>query len=97
VPGADSASEKTRAPRVLPSDRSATNVPQSCAAEGLYTVQELAAKLRLPISWVYERTRKNELPHGRYGKYIRFTDDDLRDIIAMGAANRRPPSREEHR
>jgi excisionase family DNA binding protein len=46
-------------------------------------VQGAAAKLNLPQSWLYERTRKNEIPFRRFGKYIRFTDDDLENIIAL--------------
>jgi excisionase family DNA binding protein len=48
-------------------------------------VQEAAAKLNLSPSWLYERTRKNAMPFRRFGKYIRFTDDDLEAIIASGA------------
>ena len=59
----------------------------SSASKRLYTVQEAAAKLNLPSSWLYERTRKNEIPFRRFGKYIRFTDEDLEAIIACGATN----------
>lgn len=50
--------------------------PQSpAAAERLLTVQEVAELLRLPVSWVYERTRwqgNQQLPHMKMGKYLRF-------------------------
>ena len=65
----------------------ASSVKASSAPGPLYTVQEAAAKLHLWPSWLYERTRKNEIPFRRFGKYIRFTDDDLAAIIASGATN----------
>lgn len=48
----------------------------------LYTVQEAADTLQLPKSWIYERTRKKAIPFHRLGKYVRFTTDDLAQIIA---------------
>ena len=68
--------------------QSTTSSPKgSRASNRLYTVQEAAAKLNLSPSWLYERTRRNELPFRRFGKYIRFNDDDLEAIVASGAAN----------
>ncbi len=48
--------------------------------ESLLTVREVAALLRVPVSWVYERTRRrgNErLPHLKMGKYLRFRHQDI--------------------
>lgn len=50
--------------------------------ERLLTVQELAKALRVPQSWVYERTRPGSverLPCYRLGKYIRFK---LSEVLA---------------
>ena len=41
------------------------------------TVQEAAALLRVPVSWLYERTRTNSVPHVKLGKYLRFDRDEL--------------------
>jgi predicted DNA-binding transcriptional regulator AlpA len=44
-------------------------------SEELLTVSEVAAALKVPISWVYERTRRSgtdQLPHFKLGKYLRF-------------------------
>jgi excisionase family DNA binding protein len=49
-----------------------------------YTVEDLAAILKVPVTWIYERTRKNVIPHHRFGKYIRFTEADLYAIEASG-------------
>jgi len=43
--------------------------------EALLTVHEVAELLRVPTSWVYERTRRrgmDRLPHIKIGKYLRF-------------------------
>lgn len=47
----------------------------SAAREVLLTVSEVAELLRVPVSWVYERTRRRgdeRLPHIKVGKYLRF-------------------------
>jgi excisionase family DNA binding protein len=41
----------------------------------LMTVAETARVLHVPVSWVYERTRrrgKERIPHLKLGKYLRF-------------------------
>ena len=49
-------------------------------AETLLTVQEVAALLKVPVSWVYERTRRRgseRLPHVKVGKYVRFRPAEI--------------------
>jgi hypothetical protein len=42
--------------------------------------EELAAKLKVPLSWVYEQSRLGNIPTHRIGaRYIRF---DLAEVIA---------------
>jgi excisionase family DNA binding protein len=41
------------------------------------TVQEAAELLRVPVSWLYDRTRTNSVPHVKLGKYLRFDRDEL--------------------
>jgi len=48
----------------------------------LFTIKEAAEVLRIPISWLYERTRRNAIPCRRIGKYVRFTQQDLNEIIS---------------
>jgi excisionase family DNA binding protein len=41
----------------------------------LLTVSEIAQTLRVPVSWVYGRTRRRgseRMPHIKLGKYLRF-------------------------
>ena len=43
--------------------------------EAFLTVHEVAEFLKVPVSWVYERTRRRgmeRLPHLKIGKYLRF-------------------------
>ena len=43
--------------------------------QDLMTVAETAEWLKVPVSWVYERTRKrgrDRIPHIKLGKYLRF-------------------------
>ncbi len=46
----------------------------------LLTVKEVATLLRVPVSWVYDRTRKrsiDRLPGIRLGKYWRFRQGEV--------------------
>src|SRR4029453_11472174 len=38
----------------------------------LFTAEELARQLKVPVSWVYEKSRQGRLPTHRIGKYLRF-------------------------
>ncbi len=50
----------------------------------LLTVDELAAWLKVPPSWIYERTRRRgegRLPHIKLGKYLRFEAAAVRAFL----------------
>ena len=52
--------------------------------EELLTVSEVAAFLKVPISWVYERTRRlgnQRLPYVRLGKYLRFSLSEIKNWL----------------
>jgi excisionase family DNA binding protein len=60
------------------------HVPESLslanAERALLTVDEVAALLKVPPSWVYDRTRlrtKDRIPGFRLGKYWRFRETDV--------------------
>ena len=40
----------------------------------LIAVGELAKRLNVPVSWIYQRTRLGQeaIPHVKMGKYVRF-------------------------
>jgi excisionase family DNA binding protein len=44
---------------------------------GWLTIDEAAALLRVPKSWLYERTRLNTVPHVKLGKYLRFDREEF--------------------
>ena len=46
----------------------------------LLTVQELAKRLKVPVGWVYSRTRDTRpgaLPRLKVGKYLRFRFEEV--------------------
>ena len=43
----------------------------------LVTVQEMATILRVPKSWLYERTRRNQIPYLKLGRYVRFEPEHV--------------------
>lgn len=45
--------------------------------EALLTVQDVARRFNVPVSWVYAKAEANELPHRKLGKYLRFDATDL--------------------
>jgi len=60
-----------------------TAVANASKAE-LLTPEELAERLKVPESWVYEQSRMNKIPTHRMGRYIRF---DLREVIESQKKN----------
>jgi excisionase family DNA binding protein len=65
------------------------SAPRDELAE-LLTLDEVVTWLRVPRSWVYERTRKGQIPHVRLGKYLRFPRQALAEWL--GAQHREGPS-----
>jgi excisionase family DNA binding protein len=52
--------------------------------EELLTVSEVASTLKVPVSWVYERTRRSgtdQIPHFKLGKYLRFRWSAVREWL----------------
>jgi excisionase family DNA binding protein len=50
----------------------------------LMTVSEIAGFLKVPVSWVYERTRRRgieRLPHVKLGKYLRFSLPEVKEWL----------------
>lgn len=42
--------------------------------QNLIGINEMAEKLSVAPSWIYQRTRTNEIPHYKIGKYVRFDE-----------------------
>lgn len=54
------------------------------------TAQELAQKLKVPLSWIYDRTRKKgpeSIPHYKLGKYIRFSESEVLEYMKVKGFN----------
>ena len=54
------------------------------ASDELLTIDELAAILKVPRSWIYLHTRKRSkttIPHVKIGKYLRFSEADVRRFL----------------
>jgi predicted DNA-binding transcriptional regulator AlpA len=48
--------------------------------DGLVGAADIAQLLHVPISWVYERTRRrgvDRMPHFKLGKYLRFSKEEV--------------------
>jgi excisionase family DNA binding protein len=64
--------------------------------DSLMTVEEVAKLLRVPASWVYERTRRQcnqRMPGFRLGKYWRFRLDDVLAWIERQRVGPKPNAR----
>jgi len=58
--------------------------------DALLTASEVAQLLKVPVSWVYERTRGrgfDRLPHFKLGKYLRFSKKEILDWLDKERAN----------
>ncbi len=54
--------------------------PLAMPVNSLLNVKDVAELLKVPLSWVYERTRKRgqeRIPGFRLGKYWRFREADV--------------------
>jgi excisionase family DNA binding protein len=66
---------------------------ESDSLDPLLTVEEVAKLLKVPVSWVYERTRQRSLdriPGFRLGRYWRFRERDVVTWIERQKVGARP-------
>ena len=45
--------------------------------QNLIGINEMAKKLDVPVTWLYSRTRTNEIPHFEIGKYVKFDPEKV--------------------
>ena len=50
---------------------------QAAQNRSLLTPEEVAQYFQVNRQWVYERTCKNEIPHIKVGKYLRFQREEI--------------------
>lgn len=51
----------------------------------LYTPSEAAEVLRVPESWLRKKAAARVIPYTFLGKHLRFSDDDLEQIVQSGS------------
>lgn len=44
----------------------------------LLNAKEVATMLSVPQTWVREHTRSGTIPHVRFGRYVRYSEADVR-------------------
>jgi excisionase family DNA binding protein len=65
-------------------DQRPASAPDDFRSWELLTVHDVAALLRVPVSWVYDHTRRgahDALPVVKVGKYVRFRPSDLLEYV----------------
>ena len=62
--------------------------------ERLLDPEELAGRLKVPLSWVYEQSRRGKIPTIRIGKYVRFK---LNEVLKTRGVIKMVPSIKKHR
>lgn len=50
----------------------------------LLTPEELAERLKVPVTWIYEQSRQGNIPTHRIGRYIRFDFHEVLDSQKKG-------------
>jgi hypothetical protein len=53
----------------------------------LFTAEQASEFLNLPVSWLEKRGAARSIPCTYEGKYLRFSTQNLRDLIADGNVN----------
>lgn len=56
------------------------------SVDRLVNVEEIAAVLGVPTSWVCMHTAAGTIPHVRVGRYVRFRVGDVLDWLAARAS-----------
>ncbi|MCL7377048.1 helix-turn-helix domain-containing protein [Streptomyces sp. 35G-GA-8] len=51
----------------------------------LYTADQAAQLLQIPVSWLRKKATAHAVPHTRIGRHLRFSASDLKSIIRTGA------------
>lgn len=52
--------------------------------ETLLTPEEVADRLKVKASWVYQAAQRDALPSVKVGRYVRFREADIAKWIADG-------------
>lgn len=66
-------------------------------SDALLTAKEVATLLGVPTSWVYEQSRRGEIPTVTLGRYRRYREEAITAWIEQLEATGRSPNRERGR
>lgn len=55
--------------------------------ERLLTVAEVAELLQVKESWLYVACKRGEFPHVKVGRYVRFSEQQVREWVASGGSD----------
>lgn len=72
-------------------------------SEARLTHADLAERLNLPLSTVVDLRRREGWPHVRFGKSVRFTEEQFAEIVATHVVMKKPtevvafPGQRQHR
>lgn len=73
---------------IVTTDRADAQVQEALlpdpAPASLLTIDEAAAVLHVPRSWLRDRVSARLVPHTRLGRHVRFTPEHMSQIIAGG-------------
>jgi len=47
-------------------------------------VDQLAEVLNVPVSWIYQKTRVNKIPHYKMGRHLRFKLNEVVEYFKKG-------------
>jgi excisionase family DNA binding protein len=61
---------------------SAEGVNPEESAEPLHTVQDVARRFNVPVSWAYAKAEANEIVHHKLGRYLRFRACDIEAYLS---------------
>lgn len=63
-------------------EAAAATTGETGEGDALLTAGEVAALLRVTPAWIYTATRRNEVPHVRLGRYVRYRRSAIEEWIA---------------
>jgi excisionase family DNA binding protein len=58
-------------------------------AQAMLSVEEVAKRLAVPVSWVYAQASRGRMPAIKIGKYWRFDPAEITDWLARHSNGRR--------